>query len=318
MPSMLQRKPALDPLAVTSLLLCCAVWGLGQVASKAALAEVGPLTQVAVRSLGAALLVLVWAQLRRIELFNPDGTLLPGLAAGLLFAIEFGCIFVGLQFTTASRMVVFIYLAPFVVALGMPLIARSERLDAGQLLGLVAAFAGVAWAFAEGFQQPSAGDRQWLGDALGVAGAVFWGATTLLIRATRLSHAAAEKTLFYQLAVSGVLMAAAALVAGEALPARLSPVPLLALVFQTVVVCFVSYLLWFWLIRHYPATRLSAFTLLTPVFGLFAGVWLLDEPLTPRLVVALAAVAGGIALVNRVRRRSLVAPAGQAATGRGS
>ena len=42
------------------------------------------------------------------------------------------------------------------------------------------------------------------------------------------------------------------------------------LAFQIVVVTFASYLVWFWLLRHYPATRLSAFTLLTPVFGLLA------------------------------------------------
>ena len=62
---------------------------------------------------------------------------------------------------------------------------------------------------------------------------------------------------------------------------------------------------WFWLVRHYPATRISAFTLLTPVFGLLAGVGLLGEPLTLRLGVALVAVCAGIWLVNRVR------PAGQ-------
>jgi drug/metabolite transporter (DMT)-like permease len=66
-----------------------------------------------------------------------------------------------------------------------------------------------------------------------------------------------------------------------------------------VVVTFASYLTWFWLVRHYPATRLSAFTLLTPVFGLLAGVLLLAEPLTSRLVLALAAVAVGLLLVNR-------------------
>jgi len=207
-------------------------------------------------------------------------------------------IFTGLKFTTASRMVVFVYLAPFVVALGMPLVARNERLDALQWLGLVAAFSGLAWAFAEGFQQPSVGALQWLGDALGVAGAVFWGATTLVIRATRLSHAAAEKTLLYQLAVSGVALALASWLSGEALPARLSLVPALALVFQVVVVCFASYLLWFWLMRHYPATQLSAFTLLTPVFGLLAGVGLMGDPLTLRLIVALVAVSLGIALVH--------------------
>ena len=69
--------------------------------------------------------------------------------------------------------------------------------------------------------------------------------------------------------------------------------------FQTVVVTFASFLLWFWLVRHYPATRVTAFTLLTPLFGLLAGVLLLGEPLTLRLLVACAAVVVGIALVNR-------------------
>jgi len=202
-----ERHTHLDRLAVATLLLCCTVWGLGQVASKVALVEVPPLLQAAARSLGAAVLVALWARWRGIALLQRDGTLGAGLTAGLLFAAEFGCIFSGLQFTSASRMVVFIYLAPFVVALGMPLIARSERLDAWQSIGLLAAFAGVAWAFAEGFQRPSVGQRQWLGDALGVAGAVLWGLTTLVIRGSRLSHAAPEKTLFYQLAVSGVALA---------------------------------------------------------------------------------------------------------------
>jgi drug/metabolite transporter (DMT)-like permease len=298
---MSQRKPSLDGAAVVWIVSCCVIWGLGQVSSKVALAEIAPFTQVALRSLGAATLVWLWARLRGIALFDRDGTLPSGLAAGLLFAAEFACIFVGLQYTTASRMVVFIYLAPFVVALGMPLITRSERLDAVQFAGLLAAFGGVAWAFLEGFAAPSAGERQWLGDALGVAGAVLWGATTLVIRATRLSHAAAEKTLFYQLAVSGVAMAIAASLGGEPVPTRLSAWPLVSIVFQTVIVCFASYLLWFWLIRHYPATQLSSFTLLTPVFGLMAGVLLLDEPMTLRLLVALVAVAGGITLVNRPR-----------------
>jgi drug/metabolite transporter (DMT)-like permease len=198
-------------------------------------------------------------------------------------------------------MVVFVYLAPFVVALGMPLIARGERLDGVQVVGLIAAFAGVAWAFAEGFQAPSVGALQWLGDALGVAGAVFWGATTLLIRGTSLSLARPEKTLFYQLAVSGVALALASWLAGEAWPVRLTVVPAAWLTFQIVVICFASYLLWFWLVRHYPAAQLSAFTLLTPVFGLLAGVLLMGDLLTVRLITALCAVSLGIALVHRGR-----------------
>jgi len=300
---MTERKTHLDTPAVASLVGCCFLWGLNQVAAKAALPEVPALQQAAFRSLGGALLVWLWSASRGIRLFERDGTGGGGLLAGVLFAAEFGCIFLGLQFTSASRMVVFIYLSPFVVALGMPFIARSERLALVQLLGLSAAFAGVAWAFAEGFTRPAVGPRQWLGDALGVAAGVLWGATTLAIRGSRLTTAAAEKTLLYQLAVSGVMLAIAAAAVGTPLPTHLSTLAWSSLLFQIVVVTFASYLLWFWLMRHYPATQLASFTLLTPVFGLLMGALLLGEPVTLRLMVALVAVASGIVLVNRPPKR---------------
>jgi rhomboid family GlyGly-CTERM serine protease len=293
------RKGSLDTVAVALLILCCFLWGLNQVAAKAALPEVPALWQAALRSTGAAILVCLWARGRGIAMLERDGTIAGGLLAGALFAAEFFCIFVGLQFTTASRMVVFIYIAPFVVALGMPLIASSERLGGVQSAGLVLAFAGVAWAFAEGFSRPAAGSLQWLGDGLGVLAGVLWGATTLAIRATSLSRASAEKTLLYQLGVSAAVLLVAALVVAMPLPARLSPLAWSSLAFQTVVVSFASYLVWFWLIRHYPATRLASFTMLTPVFGLVLGALLLAEPVTARLLVALATVAAGIVLVNR-------------------
>jgi drug/metabolite transporter (DMT)-like permease len=296
---MIERKHRLDTLAVASLVFCCFLWGLNQVAAKVAIAEVPPLWQAAVRSLGGAALVFAWARLRGIALFDRDATLPGGLFAGLLFAAEFGCIFLGLQYTTASRMAVFIYISPFVVALGMPFIAKAEKLTVVQMAGLLTAFAGVAWAFAEGFSRPAAGPQQWLGDALGVAAGVLWGATTLAIRGSRLSAASAEKTLLYQLAISGLALAAAAIAVGQPWAPTLSALTWASLFFQIVIVTFASYLLWFWLIRHYPATRLASFTLLTPVFGLLLGAWLLGEPITPRLVVALVAVAAGIWVVNR-------------------
>ena len=296
---MSERKSQLDALAVFSIVGCCFLWGLNQVAAKAALPEVPALWQATVRSTGAALLVWLWSRQRGIALFGRDGTLKAGLLAGALFGAEFFCIFVGLQFTTASRMVVFIYISPFVVALGMPLIARSERLATLQSVGLLIAFAGVAWAFAEGFSRPAAGALQWLGDGLGVLAGVLWGATTLAIRATALGQASAEKTLFYQLAVSALLLLVAAQVGAGPLPGRLSALAWGSLAFQTVVVSFASYLVWFWLIRHYPATRLASFTMLTPVFGLVLGAVLLAEPVTARLLIALATVAAGIFLVNR-------------------
>jgi drug/metabolite transporter (DMT)-like permease len=296
---MAERKAELDATAVVAVVGCCFLWGLNQVAAKAALAEVPALWQAALRSVGGSLLVFAWARWRGIALFARDGTLRGGVLAGLLFASEFGCIFVGLQFTTASRMAVFIYIAPFVVALGMPWISRAERLAPLQWAGLAFGFGGVVLALAEGLASGAGGPRQWAGDLLGVVAGVLWGATTLAIRGSALGSAAAEKTLLYQLAVSGAALVAAAAVAGGPLPATLGAVTVASLLFQVLIVVFASYLLWFWLVRHYPATRLSAFTLLTPVFGLLLGALLLAEPVTPRLLVALAAVSFGIYGVNR-------------------
>jgi drug/metabolite transporter (DMT)-like permease len=294
-----QRKTHLDTLAIGSLLVCCVLWGLNQVAAKAALSEITPMWQAGLRSAGAAVLVWLWAAARGIKLFERDGTLKGGLLAGSLFGLEFACIFIGLQYTTASRMVVFIYLSPFVVALGMPFISRAERLNLRQMAGLLLAFGAVAWAFAEGFGSASGAGRQWLGDLLGLLAAVLWGGTTLAIRATRLSSASAEKTLFYQLGISGLGLMAAALLLGEALPLQWSLRLSGLLLFQTVIVSFASYLLWFWLVRHYPATRLASFTLATPLFGLLAGAALLGEPISLRLGIALVALAAGVALVNK-------------------
>jgi len=73
---------------------------------------------------------------------------------------------------------------------------------------------------------------------------------------------------------------------------------------QTVVGAFASYLTWMWMLRHYPATQMSSFVFLTPVFALLFGVGLLGEPLTLKLVLALVGVAIGILLVSRRQPRN--------------
>ena len=311
---MTDRRSTLDTLALVTLLGCCALWGLNHVITKATLVEIPPLLQAGARSVGAAVLVALWAWAQGVSLNLRNGTLPGGLLAGATFAAEFACIYWGLQYTEASRMIVFIYLAPFVVALGMPLVARSERPSAAQLAGLAVAFSGVAWAFAEGLTGSAAPgqEKRWLGDALGVLAAVLWGANTLVLRGSRLATATPVQALFYQLAVSGPLLLLGSWAMGETWPAarQLSGQAWSMMGFQVVVVSFVSYLLWFWLLRRYPATQVTAFTLLTPLFGLLAGVLLLHEPLTLRLAVACGTVALGIALVSRAPAR--LSPAGSA------
>lgn len=292
------RKDHLDTLAVSLLLASCLFWGVQQVLIKATVAEVPPLWQASLRFAGATALLWVWCAARGVPLWQRDGSLRAGLLAGSLFAGEFACIYLGLRDTTASRLTVFLYTSPFVVALLLPRLVPSERLRPVQWAGLIIAFAAVAFAFSEGFRGETS-SRQLRGDALALAAGVLWGLTTLVIRASTLARTSPEKTLFYQVAVTALAAPLLSLALGEPWSLRYSTFAWTSLALQTVVGAFASYLAWMWLLGHYPATRMSSFTFLTPVFALVFGVALLDEPLTLQLVLALAGVAAGIVLVNR-------------------
>jgi len=296
---MIERKAHLDLLAMSVLLLLCASWGLQQVAIKVASEAVPPFLQAGLRSLGATLLILLWMALRDIPVWQRDGSAGWGVLAGLLFAGEFLLVFWGLEYTHASRAVIFLYFTPFVVAVGCHFFVDGERLDWRQLIGLLCAFTGILLAFGESLSLPSS--RMLIGDGMLVLAALFWGSTTVVIKASLLHTLSPSKVLLYQLAVSAVLLLGAALAAGERLVGELTPLVIGSLLFQTVWVAFVTYLVWFWLIRHYPAGRLSSFTFLTPIFGVLAGHLLLDEPLTILLLGALLLVGSGIYLVNRPR-----------------
>lgn len=292
-----ERRTHLDATAVGCMVLLCALWGLQQVAIKVANAGISPILQGGLRSAGAVLLLWGWATWRGQNLFARDGALVPGVVAGLLFAVEFLLIYVGLAYTSASRGVLILYTAPFWTAIGLHLTVPGERLTRIQGVGLACAFAGVAVAFTDALRLPTW--RELTGDLMLLLAGILWAATTVTIRATALIRVPAAKTLFYQLGISALVLPLASLAVGEAGVVSLTPVVVGSLLFQTVVVAFASYLTWFWLITRYPAARLSAFSFLTPLFGVLAGGLLLSEPITPALIAALTLVAAGINLVNR-------------------
>ena len=283
------------------LVIACASWGLQQVAIKVANDGISPVMQSAVRSFGSAILLWLWMVVRREPLFEKDGTLWWGITAGVLFAGEFLLIFWGLSFTSASRAVIFLYTSPFVVALGAQIFIPGERLHMIQVAGLCCAFAGVVAAFSESLNLPS--NRMLIGDAMLVGAAVFWGATTVLVKASPLSRISPGKTLLYQLVVSFFALLLWSLGMNEPGIINLTPLIVACVLYQIIWVAFITYLAWFWLIRKYPASRIASFTFLTPLFGVLAGGLILNEPLTGMLILSLILVGAGIYLVNRPEKK---------------
>ena len=287
----------LGALPVALLLLCCLVWGLNQVAIKVGVAGISPLMGAGLRSLVAAALVWLWCGLRGEPMFRRDGTGPFGLLIGLLFAGEVALIYWGLAYTTASRSVIFLYSAPFFVALGAHRYIAGERLTRARTAGLVVAFAGLCLACADALHLPSR--RELFGDMLELAAGFLWGATTVVIKKGGRAPLTPSRMLFYQLAISSGALIGASLALRE--PGVVAPtVPVLAaLAYQAVIVAFASYLAWFWLLRRYPASDLAPYLFWTPLAGVLAGWVLLGDPLSANLGAAAALVALGIYLVNR-------------------
>jgi drug/metabolite transporter (DMT)-like permease len=282
--------------AVAMMLMLCLSWGFNQIAVKLVLPDVPPMLQATIRSAGALPVMLLIGWLRGVKFFQRDNTLGPGLFAGLMFGLEFVLIYRGLLLTSALRAVVFLYTAPFFVALGSYQFL-GERLRAAQWGGLALSFAGVALAI--GVPQADVDAKVLLGDLLIVGGGAMWAATTLLVKATSLLKAAPEKALGYQVAISIPILAFAAWISGERLTHVPGPLALSLLAYQAFWVVGLTFLLWFALVKTYSASKLSAFTFITPLFGVVASYFIMHDKLSLAFGAAALLVIAGLYLVNK-------------------
>lgn len=292
-----ERKAHLDGWAIVAITGCCMLWGYQQIAIKAIADEVPLLMQLTIRSVVASICIWAWMAFRGIRPFQPDRTLLPGLIAGCLFCLEFVLLYTGLAHTNTSRAITFLYLAPFIVALVLPFFIPAERLSWLQFAGLVGAFSGLAFAFQDGFT--AADNLFFLGDIAVIGAAVAWGLTTIVVRISTLGQIAPERTIFFQLFFSSLILIGTCIVLDVPVPQQLSLKAMGSLFLQSVIIAAMSYLFWFWLLRHYLATKVSAFSFLTPAFGIVFSIGLVNDPVDSKLLVALASIAAGIYLVNR-------------------
>ena len=294
----MNTRKSLDGTAIGLMLVLCLIWALQQIVLKHTADDISPMFQIALRSGVAAMLLALFMRWRGERMSFGDGTAGPGVLAATLFALEFCLVGEGLRHTSAAHMVVFLYTAPIFAALGLHFTRPEERLAPLQWLGIALAFGGLAIAFFTRQQGtgPAPGNVLW-GDFLGLLAGAFWGATTVVVRTTRLSHAPASQTLMYQLLGAFVLLTVFSLFTGQA---HFNPTPTVwaSLAFHSVGVAFLSFLVWFWLLRQYMASRLGVFSFLTPLFGILLGAWLLGERIERSFLMGSFPVLLGIVLVS--------------------
>lgn len=283
---------------VVLLVVLCLLWGGNMVSIKFSNLGVPPILAALIRSVVSGILLWIYAWCIGRHVFLDARDLKHGAAIGCLFGAEFLVLYYGIDMTNASRAIIFLYTQPLWTALGAHFFLSAERLSVAKSVGLILSFAGLVTVF--GTRPAAVGPLYWVGDLMEVAAAALWAATSIYIKRFMLDKPITHyQTLFAQLFFSIPVLAAGWLVFEWGRPIALDGLVVGALVYQSVVIAFASYLLWFWMIHRYQVSRLAAFTFLTPLSGVILSGLLLKEPLTTFLLAGLVLVAGGLYLVNR-------------------
>lgn len=281
------------------------LWGYNYAMIKYSTFGLSPIFTCLLRSVIASLLGVGYCLFVREPLFHRDIRLFHGFVVGLLFGLEFVFLYLGMIYTSAARAAVFVYLSPFVVAIGAHLFL-GERLDLVKTISLILAFFGVYLVFAgkPAFHSKS----MWLGDVLEILAAVFWGLTTLYVKKYLAQRVHPIHTFLYQLVFSIPIIFVCAVILEPVWVKKVDNLIIVSLFYQSVIVAFASYLIWFKMIHTYPVGKLSVFTFLAPIFGVLSGIVFLNEQATPGLLIGLACVCAGIYGTNYTRTKPATAP----------
>ena len=290
----MERKDRIDAFGALVLVTFSFLMGINQVMIKLVNAGFSPVFQAGLRSACALVPVLLFALLTRKKLSVTDGSFWPGVLCGVLFSFEFLLLFMAFEFTAVSRASVLFYTMPVWVAVAAHFLFPGERLTPRRILGLAMAVAGVAWALLD---RPGSMDGSLIGDLMCIVGAIFWAGIAITARATALSRSAPEMQLLYQLAVSAPVLLVLAPFFGEMIR-DVTPLVIGLFSFQVIVVVSFGFLTWFWVLRIYPASDMTAFSFLAPLFGVLGGWLILGETITVSIIGALILVGVGIALIS--------------------
>ncbi len=292
----MENQDYLDLKAVIILVFVTLLWGFNYPAIKFSNQGISPIFTSALRSIIASICGLLYCFFRRERFFHTDRRLFHGLMVGLLFGAEFACIYLGLLFTDAARSVLFVYMSPFVVAIGAHFFIQGDRLTLLKGIGLLLAFTGIFIVF--GGRPQTAQARMLLGDILQITAGILWGATTLYIKKFMANRVEPIHTFLYQLFFSIPILLIMSLLLEPKWIYQINLQVTASLLYQSVIIAFITYFIWFKLIHKYSVSRLSAFTFFTPIFGVLFGVLILHEELTLSLWIGLPMVSMGIFLVN--------------------
>ncbi|MEO0989608.1 MAG: DMT family transporter [Pseudomonadota bacterium] len=295
----MDRKDRIDTFGAVALTAFAAFLAFNQVVIKVVNDGLQPVFSAGLRSVLAFGIMVTLTVLLKRGNWPTRTTLGPGLLIGLLFSVEFLCLYLALDLTTVSRTAVIFYSMPVWMAVMAHFLLPGDRMTGPKAVGLALAMAGVAWAiFDRSDSGPDSGVASLTGDLLALGSAISWAGIALVAKGSALRTATPMTQLCWQLGVSGILLMAAAPFFGPFIR-EFTALTAWGLAFHVVVVASAGFLFWLWLLSIYPASGVASFSFLSPIFGVFLGWAMLGEKVGPGTLMALVLVSVGLVLINR-------------------
>lgn len=293
-------KHAPEPVGLGSAslaLLASLLWGGNVVALKLGLAAFPPFWSAWWR-MGVGLLVIaLWARRERVRLGAESAERRPLAVLSLMFTAQIALLNIGVDFSSPAYAVVILNAHPVFSNLVGHFVASEHRLTPIRLLGLALAFAGICYLML-GRPVEALAPRPVLGNLLLLASSMLLGTRTVYTR-WLIQSIDPMRALVWQMVGSLPVFLVFAVLVEPLLLQPLTPEPVLALLYQSIIIAGLCFIIWTKLLRRHAAGTLAMYAFTVPFFGILASAMVFSEPITSRIILAAALVTGGMALVGR-------------------
>lgn len=285
----MRRPDLLPPFAFA---LCALIWGSTWVWIKVGYAGSGPFSAAALRFFLAAAFLLGAAALLRLALPRGAQWGLVAFVGVAMFTLNYGFVYWGEQWLASGIAGALFGLMPAFTVVLAHVFVPGDRLTPRKVVGVLVGVGGVAVLLGVG----SVAYATPLLPALAiVAGALSAAAANV---ATKLHGGGLHPVVLtgWGQLLGAALLVAWGLLAGEALALPRGAAAWWSVIYLAVVGSVVAFVVWFWLVARWPATRTSLVTLFTPLVAVLLGLLVFQEPLTWNVAVGTACIVAGVKL----------------------
>jgi drug/metabolite transporter (DMT)-like permease len=280
--------------AVVSTIFLCVLFGSNAVAIKIAFSGLGVFTTAAIRFGIAAVAIFIWARITGRTIALKKGQIHQVIIFSALFTVQLSLFYLGLSKSNASRGTLLSNLLPFFILFLAHFFIPGDRITKRKFFGILLGFTGVVFMFLDE-KAMQAGFRT--GDIIILCAVTIWSCSTVYLKRI-ISTFSPFQVVLYSTMFSVPIFLAEALIWDNGMIFNLDAPVIGAMLYQSLITASFGFVAWNTLLKKYGAVSLHSFVFIMPIAGVALGGLVLGEPITIKILLALAFIVLGIVVVH--------------------